>query len=49
MGGYHMKASQLHEEYGEYLEAIQTLLNAKLYVQAAGKAKRLENENKCPP
>lgn len=49
MGGYHIKASQLHEEYGEYFEAIHILIDARLYVQAAAKAKMLENENKCPP
>ena len=39
----------MHEEYEEYSEAIQVLINARLYVEAAAKAKMLEDINKCPP
>lgn len=34
------------EEYEEYQEAIQTLLDGKLYVEAAAKAKRIETMDK---
>ena len=41
-----MKASELHEEYGEYPEAVQVLIDAKLHLDAAAKAKRFED---CGP
>ena len=47
-GGYHMKASQLHKEYGDYSKSIKVLLNAKLYPEAAAATKMLEDELKCP-
>lgn len=41
-----MKASELHEEYGEYPEAVQVLIDSKLYLDAATKAKKFED---CDP
>ena len=40
-----MKASELHEEYGEYPDAVQVLVDAKLYLDAAIKAKKFEDCN----
>ena len=47
-GGHHIKASQLHIEYEEYSKAIEVLLKAKLYPEAAATAKVLEDGDKCP-
>ena len=42
-GKYYMEASDIYEEQKEYLDSIQVLIDHKLYVEAASKAKKLEN------
>ena len=38
-----MKVSELYEEYGEYPQSVQILIDAKLYLEAAAKAKKFED------
>ena len=42
-GKHYMEASDLYEEQKEYLDSIQILIDHKLYVEAASKARKLEN------
>ena len=37
-----MEASKLHEDHGEYAQAVQVLMDGKLYVEAAETVKHLE-------
>ena len=42
-GKHYMEASDLYEEHKKYLDSIQVLVDHKWYVEAAAKAKKLEN------